>query len=122
MAMVTVQKRMLLDTLRDFLVGLAVFAALCVPFSGQTAMSSAIASDAVVSQAIEASSPTGVVADNARVAALIRLPVASPGPHTSTLVILGLTFAVMFTFNLAISRHLRRVYASPRRSAWRRGG
>jgi hypothetical protein len=32
-----------------------------------------------------------------------------------------LAFAAMAAFNLAIWRHLRRVYASQRRSGWRRG-
>jgi hypothetical protein len=30
-------------------------------------------------------------------------------------------FSAMVAFNLAFLRHLRRVYASPRQGAWRRG-
>ncbi len=36
------------------------------------------------------------------------------------LVILGLTFSVLFTFNAGLCRHLRRAYASPRRDGWGR--
>jgi hypothetical protein len=41
--------------------------------------------------------------------------------HTRTLVLLSLAFAGLGASNLAFLRHLRRVYASPRRSVWRRG-
>jgi hypothetical protein len=37
------------------------------------------------------------------------------------LVLLSLTFAALLAGNLAFWRHLRRAYASPRRSVWRRG-
>jgi hypothetical protein len=36
-------------------------------------------------------------------------------------VLLSLAFAVIVAINLGFWRHLRRVYASPRRSVWRRG-
>jgi hypothetical protein len=36
-------------------------------------------------------------------------------------VLLSLAFAAILALNLAFWRHLRRVYASPRRSVWRRG-
>jgi hypothetical protein len=35
--------------------------------------------------------------------------------------LLSVAFAAIIAFNLAFWRHLRRVYASPRRSVWRRG-
>lgn len=41
--------------------------------------------------------------------------------HTRTLILLSLTFAGLAACNLAFLRHLRRAYASPRRSVWRRG-
>lgn len=34
--------------------------------------------------------------------------------------ILAVVFSMIVAFNLAFYRHLRRVYASPRRGAWRR--
>ena len=36
-------------------------------------------------------------------------------------VLLSLAFAALVAINLGFWRHLRRVYASPRRSVWRRG-
>ena len=41
--------------------------------------------------------------------------------HTRMLILLSLAFAGLAASNLAFLRHLRRVYASPRRSVWRRG-
>jgi hypothetical protein len=41
--------------------------------------------------------------------------------HTRTLALLSLAFAGLAASNLAFLRHLRRAYASPRRSVWRRG-
>ena len=40
--------------------------------------------------------------------------------RTRTLILLSLTFAGLAALNLAFLRHLRRVYASPRRGVWRR--
>jgi hypothetical protein len=41
--------------------------------------------------------------------------------HARTLILLSVAFAGLAASNLAFLRHLRRVYASPRRSVWRRG-
>ena len=41
--------------------------------------------------------------------------------QTQGLLIVGLAFSIMVALNLAFLRHLRRVYASPRQGAWRRG-
>jgi hypothetical protein len=41
--------------------------------------------------------------------------------HTRTLILLSVAFAGLAACNLAFLRHLRRAYASPRRSVWRRG-
>lgn len=38
-----------------------------------------------------------------------------------TIILLGVVFSAIVAFNLAFWRHLRRVYASPRRRSWRRG-
>jgi endonuclease/exonuclease/phosphatase family metal-dependent hydrolase len=45
----------------------------------------------------------------------------SRAARTRTLVLLSLTLAGIAALNLAFWRHLRRVYASPRRGVWRRG-
>ena len=42
------------------------------------------------------------------------------GPEHARL-LLSLAFATLAAINLGFWRHLRRVYASPRRRAWRRG-
>ena len=45
---------------------------------------------------------------------------AAATSYGRTFLLLSLTVAVMAAFNLAFLRHLRRVYASPRRGVWRR--
>ena len=123
--MTTMRARSLRRGLGDWLLGLGLFAVLAVGLGGDprtSACSTAAASDTVTTRAIELTSPPGPAAENAMVAALLRGPAPLDDPNrVSALVILGLTFSLMFTFNLAIWRHLRRVYASPRRGEWRRG-
>lgn len=51
----------------------------------------------------------------------LRVLRASRDDHTRTLILLSVAFAGLAASNLAFLRHLRRVYASPRRSVWRRG-
>jgi len=46
---------------------------------------------------------------------------SSAPSERQSLGLLSLAFAVLAAFNLAIWRHLRRAYASPRRGVWRRG-
>jgi hypothetical protein len=46
---------------------------------------------------------------------------ASAPSERQSLGLLSLAFALLAAFNLAIWRHLRRAYASPRRGVWRRG-
>lgn len=58
-------------------------------------------------------------ADGAGLAALLQLRDAAG--MAARMAVFGLTFATMFAFNMAFVRHLRRVYASPRRNGWRRG-
>lgn len=60
-------------------------------------------------------------ADAAIVMSLIWLiSLATKVHHGATFVLLSLTVATMAALDLAILRHLRRVYASPRRGVWRR--
>jgi uncharacterized membrane protein len=49
------------------------------------------------------------------------ISLGTPAHHGRTFVFLSLTVAAMAALDLAFLRHLRRVYASPRRSVWRRG-
>lgn len=50
----------------------------------------------------------------------LRKTEAGPQPALA-LFLLSMAFAALVAGNLAFWRHLRRVYASPRRSVWRRG-
>jgi hypothetical protein len=45
----------------------------------------------------------------------------TPPDSRQSLGLLSLAFALLAALNLAIWRHLRRAYASPRRGVWRRG-
>jgi hypothetical protein len=45
----------------------------------------------------------------------------SQEPYTRSLILVSTAFAGLAACNLAFLRHLRRVYASPRRGVWRRG-
>jgi hypothetical protein len=45
----------------------------------------------------------------------------SEAERQHALVLLSVAFAAIMALNLGFLRHLRRVYASPRRSVWRRG-
>jgi hypothetical protein len=49
-----------------------------------------------------------------------RSPRSTPPNATHSLGLLSLAFALLAALNLAIWRHLRRAYASPRRGVWRR--
>lgn len=51
----------------------------------------------------------------------VRAARASQSNHTRSMLLLSVTFAALAALNLAFWRHLRRVYASPRRGVWRRG-
>jgi hypothetical protein len=48
------------------------------------------------------------------------ISLGTPAHHGRTFVFLSLTVAATAALNLAFLRHLRRVYASPRRGVWRR--
>jgi hypothetical protein len=45
---------------------------------------------------------------------------AGPPPRGSLLTLLALAFATLTAMNMAVWRHLRTAYASPRRRSWRR--
>ena len=121
----TLRTRRLRRALRDWMLGLGLFAVLATGLAGDPrtwTATSASAADTAIARAIDVTSPPGPAAENAMVATLLRAP-ALPidSSRGSAILILGLTFSLMFAFNLEIWRHLRRVYASPRRGAWRRG-
>jgi len=82
----------------------------------------AFAGEVIATRAIEVTSPAGVQAENAIVAAAQLRPDGVPlqARRMTEFAVLGLTFSLLVAFNLAFWRHLRRVSASPRRDTWRR--
>ena len=61
------------------------------------------------------------IADFAFVMGLVwLLSMAAAIHHGRTFVVVSLSIAAMASLDLAFLRHLRRVYASPRRGVWRR--
>lgn len=61
------------------------------------------------------------IADFAVVMGLVwLLSMATAIHHGRTFVVVSLSIAAMASLDLAFLRHLRRVYASPRRGVWRR--
>jgi hypothetical protein len=61
------------------------------------------------------------IADFAFVTGLVwLLSIAATIHHGKTFVAVSLSIAAMASLDLAFLRHLRRVYASPRRGVWRR--
>ncbi len=110
---------------RDAAVGLAAFwgvaAATGLPSQTWT-VTRASAADHLAARAIGATSPPGLGSENAILDAVLlgASPVDLHLPNT-TLVAIALTVSLLFAFNIALVRHLRRAYASPRRGGWRRG-
>jgi hypothetical protein len=56
-----------------------------------------------------------------RLSAAFKLSEVPARDRAADLAFLSLAFAALVAGNLAFWRHLRRVYASPRRNVWRRG-
>ncbi|MFM9942353.1 MAG: hypothetical protein ACKVP7_22955 [Hyphomicrobiaceae bacterium] len=113
------------QVLRDLGYGLGTFlllmAVLGAPSDTWT-LSRASAADHLAARAIAATSPPSAGSENAVLGAVLHgaRPLQRPQQPTA-MIVLGLTFTLIFAFNLAFWRHLRRVYASPRRGEWRRG-
>jgi len=105
----------------DFALALALFWAVALTVSGNHSRAHAVPLPAIGRQAILLDVGT---ADPARAAAS---PYAAESRRKAqdgqqhALALLSIAFAALFACNLAFWRHLRRVYASPRRSTWRRG-
>jgi hypothetical protein len=115
---------------RDFLTGLVIFAAILgvvtfAPLSNDpnpTFTGAALAGQfAMPTQALGPTEPQGLIAANFAPNFTPSTRMTRTTEQTQGLLILGLAFSAMVAFNLAFLRHLRRVYASPRQGAWRRG-
>lgn len=121
-------RRTLRSGLRDMALGAVVFLMLPL-FLGVISspaqpwtMDEAFAGEIIATRAVEVSSPPGPAAENAVMAAALLRPstMSVRTRRLSELAVLGLTFSLLVSFNLAFLRHLRRVSASPRRDVWRR--
>ena len=107
----------------DFVMAFILFWAVAISFGASHSRAYAVSLPTLAKEAILPDS--GVVSTPA---SLRGDPSSHPGPmhraQTSpehARMLLSLAFAAIVAINLGFWRHLRRVYASPRRSVWRRG-
>jgi hypothetical protein len=116
-------KRELARGLADFAAALALFWLAVFAISGSDIRAHAITLPARASEAIlpEAATPSRIRADAAESRRLVHGTAKAEAGREQALLLLSLAFAAILACNLAFWRHLRRVYASPRRSVWRRG-
>ena len=108
----------------DFALAFVLFWAAALGFGAAHSRAYAVALPVLVREVMTAdaapASPASLRANelSGTVAHAIHKPETSP-EHARLL--LSLAFATLAAINLGFWRHLRRVYASPRRRAWRRG-
>lgn len=117
-ATTTIRSKTVQHAVRDWLLGLGLFVVMAFGLSVDNQSwgpSNAAASSPSWSQLHEMATPATLHPDAGYLAAIYQ-PSAGTGSagRTTALVILGLTFSLMFSFNLFIWRHLRRVSAVPR--------
>jgi len=104
----------------DFALAFILFWAVALSLSAGHTRAYAVFLPALATEAIlpdsAASSPASFRTDQPNQA----IHKAQTRPDQARL-LLSVAFAAIVAFNLGFWRHLRRVYASPRRSVWRRG-
>jgi hypothetical protein len=104
----------------DFALAFILFWAVALSLSAGHTRAYAVSLPALAKEAIRpdsaVSSPASFRADQPSQA----VHKAQTRPEQARL-LLSVAFAAIIAFNLGFWRHLRRVYASPRRSVWRRG-
>jgi hypothetical protein len=105
--------------LADFFAALVLFWAVALTFGGSHNEAHAISLPTLAREAIATDGTliqsTAIRADRPSQFA----PKAQTSPEQAR-VLLSIAFAAIVAINLGFWRHLRRVYASPRRSVWRR--
>lgn len=115
--------RELRRVLGDFAVALVLFWAVALSVSGDHSRAHAVPLPVVGLETLhfDAAAPThaGIRASESRPVGQSLRRAEAVGEQA--LALLSLAFAAIVACNLAFWRHLRRVYASPRRSVWRRG-
>jgi len=107
----------------DFTLAFILFWAVALSFGASQSRAYAVSLPSLAKEAImpEAalSRPASLRADRpGQVVQSVHKAQTSPGQAR---VLLSVAFAMIAAINLGFWRHLRRVYASPRRSMWRRG-
>jgi hypothetical protein len=111
----------------DFLIALVIFSAVIFGLEGGRWDAGAAPWQPPLSY--EQAAQIGAVAPAPTTAASLRTSryalaegfVSPTNQKRFTIILLGVVFSASVAFNLAFWRHLRRVYASPRRRSWRRG-
>jgi hypothetical protein len=109
---------------RDFLTGLVIFGAILsvTTFSPLSNDANATFSGAALAgQFTMPADAQGLISANYKPNFTPSTRIVRTTEQTHGLLIVGLVFSAMVALNLAFLRHLRRVYASPRQGAWRRG-
>jgi hypothetical protein len=108
----------------DFALAFILFWAVALSLGGNHGRAYAVslptlAKEAIVPDSPAPSTPASLRADQSGPAGQ-SIHKAQTSPEQAR-VLLSFAFAVLAAMNLGFWRHLRRVYASPRRSVWRRG-
>lgn len=102
--------------LRDFLLCFAVFLALfAVPSGKQRHWSPPHASASELVAGLIAEAPASLSDGSTSV---VKSGSIGKAERSRAMVLLGLSFSLLMTFNLAILRYLRRAFAAPRRRMW----
>jgi hypothetical protein len=109
---------------RDFLVGLVIFAGILAvttfsPLSNDP--NPTFSGAALAGQFTMPTEAQGLISADFKPNFTASTRLNRTPEQTQGLLIVGLVFSAMVALNLAFLRHLRRVYASPRQGAWRRG-
>ena len=108
--------------LADFVVALALFWGAIVTIAGSDIRAHAISLPAIAEAILaDAAAPSHVGPQADQVRHVVHRTAKTKVGGEQELILLSLAFAALVACNLAFWRHLRRVYASPRRSVWRRG-
>lgn len=122
-SMANLRLRSALPRLRDLLAGAVVYVVgltLLAGHGGGVFLGRATAADLLAARAVELSAPPGPGTENAILDAMLEGAATLPAPpSTSTLLVLGLTFTLMFAFNLMMVRHMRGAYGMARRAGVR---
>jgi hypothetical protein len=115
-------KRGIARVLADFVGALALVWLVTLGVSGSDIRAHAVALPVIAKEATqsEAATTARVTTVRAQRHPLVHSTAKAEGHRVQSL-LLSLAFAAILACNLAFLRHLRRVYASPRRSVWRRG-